>query len=89
MVNNVSNRGERLLKEQNKERLPREFVLFGCWNTYQKMEEYMWNIQNVTKAYALNGLSTRFQFFFSLGVVLPSDSSYRTDLADLCDFKFK
>ena len=49
----------------------------------------MWNIQHVTKAYALNGLSTQFQFLFSFGIVFPSDSSYRTDLADLCDFKFK
>ena len=44
---------------------------------------------NMTKVYGTAALRDRFQFLHTLAAVMRSDSVYKADLADMCDFNFK
>ena len=89
LIKGVKNRTERVLKKQFKERITDDFEPYRCLSDLPKIEEYIWNAHKSTEIYGANGLRDRFQLLFSLSAVLRSDSIYKADLADLCDFKFK
>ena len=89
LIKGVKNRTERVMKKQFKERVTDDFEPYRCLGDLPKIEEYIWDAHKCTKIYGANGLRDRFQLLFSLSAVLRSDSIYKADLADLCDFKFK
>ena len=43
----------------------------------------------MTKVYGTAALRDRFQFLHTLAAVMRSDSVYKAELADICDFNFK
>ena len=51
-----------------------------------KTEEWLWKHAYQTKVHSASALRDRFQFLISLGAVLRSESLYKADLCDLCDF---
>ena len=48
----------------------------------------MWERHNNMCVYQTAVLQDRFQFIFNLPTVMRSDSVYRADLCDMCDFTF-
>ena len=50
---------------------------------------FLWDYKSHTPKYGAASLRDRFHFLFTLGAVMRSDSLYRADLSDLCDFSFK
>ena len=89
LIKVVKNRGERVMKKQFKERLSEEFQPYRVLEDVPKIEEYTWSEHSNTKVYGANALRDRFQMLFSFSAVLRSDSIYKADLSDLCDFKFQ
>ena len=89
IIDVVKGRGEKVLKKHFKERATDDFQPYRILNEIPNIEQYMWKIHCKTKIYSTNSLRDRFQFLFSLSAVLRSDSIYKADLSDLCDFKFK
>ena len=89
LIHGVNNRCERVLKKQFKERITDDFEPYRLLSDIPKIEDFIWNEHCGQRIYGANGLRDRFQLLFSLSAVLRSDSIYKADLADLCDFKFK
>jgi hypothetical protein len=81
--------GERVLKENFKERCDGEFAPFRIIEHLPDLEEEFWNHKKMTNVYGCCALRDRFQFLHTLGAVMRSDSVYKADLADMCNFKFK
>ena len=50
---------------------------------------YNVQIHNHKRIYGTAALRDRFQFLMTLSAVMRSDSIYKADLCDLCDFSFK
>ena len=53
-----------------------------------KIETYLWMSKSNTKVYGLTSLRNRFHYLYTLQAVMRSESLFKTDMADLCDFKF-
>ena len=53
-----------------------------------KIEAYLWNSNIGTKKYGMNVIRNCFLCLYTLNAVVRSESLYKADMADLCDFKF-
>ena len=77
------------MKENFKERCDGEFAPFIIIEHIPGLEEVFWKHKNMTRVYGTSALQDRFQFFHSLAAVIRSDSVYKADVADMCNFNFK
>ena len=89
LIDVVNIRGENVLKKHFKERITDDFQPYRVLNDVPKIEDFIWNEHCDTQIYGTNRLRDRFQFMFSLSAVFRSDSIYKADLSDLCNFRFK
>ena len=53
------------------------------------IEDFMWNYNCETASFSAASLRNCCQFLSTLSGILRSESLYRGDLSDLCDFKFQ
>ena len=87
-MQNVRIRKDKVHKAQFKERHDHDFKPFGLVGEVGRMEKWAWDSNSSTKSYGASSLRDRFQLLMTLGGVLRSESLYKADLSDLCDFKF-
>ena len=88
LMKNVKTRKESVFKLQFKERIDGEFLPFKMLIEIPKIETYLWMSKSNTKVYGLTSLRNRFHYLYTLQAVMRSESLFKTDMADLCDFKF-
>ena len=88
LVNIVETRKERVLKELCKEQLEGSFQPFKLLAEVPNIEIKMWESHNNTRVYRTADLRDRFQFLLTLSTVMRSDSVYKANLCDMCDFTF-
>ena len=88
LVKLVAGRGERVMKENFKERVNGQFQPFKIIDKIPGLEEQFWEHNHKTRAFGAAALRDRFQFLHTLNSVMRSDSLYKAELADLCDFNF-
>ena len=86
LMKNIKNRKDRVSKKQFKERISGDFKPYSLFSSVPKMENFMWKVNSNTASYGASALRDRFQFLMTLSGVLRSESLYKADLADLCDF---
>ena len=89
LLENVAKRKDRVAKANFKERMDGEFTPYKMIAEVTEIEDFMWNYHCQTPAFGAASLRDRYQFLGTLSGVLRSESLYRGDLSDLCDFKFK
>ena len=86
LIKEVKTRRNAVTKALFKERLSEEFQPFKMIGEIPRIEEWLWNYNNTTISYATSSLRDRFHFLMTLGAVLRSESLFKADLSDLCDF---
>ena len=89
LMNNIKNRKDHVSKKNFKERINGEFKPYSLYSEIPRMERFMWKYGSGTAVFGASALRDRFQFLMTLSGVLRSESLYKADLADLCDFKYK
>ena len=88
LMENVLKRKDRVSKANFKERVDGEFTPYKMIDEVHAIEDYMWHYGCTTLPYCAASLRDRYQYLATLAGVLRSESLYRGDLSDLCDFKF-
>ena len=86
LIKEVKIRRNAVTKALFKERLSEEFAPFKMIGEVPRIEEWLWNYNNSTISFAISSLRDRFHFLMSLGAVLRSESLFKADLSDLCNF---
>ena len=86
LIKEIKNRRNAVTKALFKERITEEFKPFKMIGEVPRIEEWLWNYNNSTISFGTSSLRDRFHFLMSLGAVLRSESLFKADLSDLCDF---
>ena len=89
LIKHVKNRAEFVSRKIFKERLDGTFAPFKLASEVNRIENYIWDDHNNTGYFSGSSMRDRFQFLMTLGSVSRSESLYKADLCDLCDFNFK
>ena len=89
LIKHVKNRAEVVSRLTFKERLDGTYAPFKLASEVNTIEDFIWNDHNMTGYYSGSSMHDRFQFLMTLGSISRSESLYKADLSDLCDFIFK
>ena len=88
LIKHVKNRSEFVSRKMFKERLDGTFAPYKLASEVNRIENYIWDDHNNTGYFSGSSMRDRFQFLMTLGSVSRSESLYKADLCDLCDFIF-
>ena len=89
LIKHVKNRAKFVSMKIFKERLDGTFAPFKLAPEVNTIEKFIWNDHNMIGYYSGSWIRDRFQFLMTLGSISRSESLYKADLCDLCDFIFK
>ena len=88
LIRNVKIRKETVFKLQLKERIYGDFLPFKILMDIPNIEAYLWNTNNGTTCYDMNALRNHIYCLYILYDMMKIDSLFKTDITNLCDFKF-